>query len=285
LQIAQASDAGGVFVKQIVLAGLTLLGLGSFAFAAPPAPASSWTGFYVGGNVGYGWGNRGVAYVGNDPNGGLSYFTSFGYSGAQPPATSFMSSGVIGGIQAGYNWQISASWLVGFETDFDWAGIKGSDAKNNPLGAFSVTYTQSVDEHVKWFGTVRGRIGYLPADSLLVFITGGFAYGRVEHSGNYLNDSTVILATPGVHCNGGATCFSGSASGVVGGWTVGGGIEYAIWQSVTLKAEYLYVSLESKSFNEQALLFNPAGQGPASIDVNYGRTNINVVRAGLNFRL
>jgi outer membrane immunogenic protein len=66
------------------------------------------------------------------------------------------------------------------------------------------------------------------------------------------------------------------------GWTLGGGLEYAVWQRWTLKAEYLYVSLDSKSFTETSV---PApGSGSASLVANFGRTTFNVGRVGVNYR-
>src|SRR6266481_4412688 len=105
-----------------------VLAASGFAFAAdmavkmhvkapppPPAPVYSWTGWYIGGNVGGGWGRRDVTYAPNDPVAG-DLFTP-GHSFETPRSPSFNVSGVIGGIQFGYNYQFSRNWLIGFETD------------------------------------------------------------------------------------------------------------------------------------------------------------------------
>lgn len=251
----------------------------------PPTPVYNWTGFYVGGNVGGAWKSRDVDYSANDPLAVLL----LGDDRVRPLPTSFDSSGIIGGVQIGYNWQFSRNWLVGFETDFDWSGVKGSASITNtdPGGVSTTTH---VDEHIKWFGTVRVRLGYLPLDTLLLYVTGGFAYGKVEHTGNYVNDGTIqitglptggfsLTCIPGP----GAVCFTGSSSDVATGWTVGGGIEYALWQNWRVKAEYLYISLESQSVTETALRF-AAGTSPASFNANFGRINLNLARAGLSYR-
>ena len=259
------------------------------------AVAPSWTGFYIGVNAGGGWGSRGVGYSPNDPNTSM-LFTPVSLplpNGGAPPSTSFTSSGSLGGLQLGYNWQFNRNWLTGIETDFDWSGIKGSGSSTGTVhGAFpglgANPFTATVDEHIKWFGTVRARLGYLPTDNLLAYVTGGFAYGRVEHTGSYVNSSTTgfgILPVGGFSffCAVGATCFAGSSSSVATGWTAGGGVEYALWKNLTLKAEYLYVSMDSKSVAETALAVNAPGDKPSSFNANYNRTSFNVARIGLNY--
>lgn len=245
------------------------------------APVYNWTGFYVGANIGGGWGNHDVdGYTPNDPA-MVSWFTAFG----PPPSLSLNSSGVIGGFQLGYNWQFNRNWLVGLETDFDGSGVKGSTSTVANLLGSTVPATTTADERLKWFGTVRARLGYLPADNILAYVTGGFAYGRVERNGSYSNSSGgVFLASvpPFLFtCGPGQTCLAGSSNDTATGWTVGGGIEYAVWQRWTVRAEYLYLSLGAKSVTETALFF--PGSLPASFNANF-KTNINVARVGLNYR-
>jgi outer membrane immunogenic protein len=206
------------------------------------------------------------------------------------PPTSIYTPGLIGGLQLGYNFQFNGNWLVGLETDFDGSGMKGSGSTSQLGGNLNEPITERVD----WFGTVRARLGYLPTSNLLAYVTGGFAYGRVEHSGN-LNFGPVIFdsisvvggQTFSVSCTGPVTCYAGSSSGVDVGWTLGGGLEYALWQQWTIRAEYLYVSLQARSLTESALMLapgSPPGTLPSSFNANYGRTDFNVVRLGLNYR-
>lgn len=252
---------------------------------AVAAPEYNWTGFYFGANVGGGWGSRDVGYSPNDP------MTAELFSiGGVPPSASLNSSGALGGLQLGYNRQLNRNWLIGLEADFDWSGMKGSDSTGGFILGSAVLvprpFTATADERIKWFGTVRARLGYLPTDNVLAYVTGGFAYGQVEHTGNY----AIAVATAGNNsgfsfsCTAGTTCFTGSSSGVVGGWTLGAGIEYAFWQRWTVKAEYLYVSLDSNSVTETALALSIPGTTPASFDANYSRTNFNLARVGLNYR-
>jgi len=250
-------------------------------YKTPVAVAPSWTGFYIGANVGGGWGNQSVNYAANDLTAAFLFFL-----GAPPPA-SFTTSGALAGLQLGYNWQFAGNWLAGLEADFDWSGIKGSGLSGG--AGVIAPFTSTVEEKLNWLGTVRARLGYLPADNLLAFVTGGFAYGRVEYTGNYnvgapTFNSGVVLGSPYTFsCAANATCFSGSSGTTATGWTVGGGLEYALAQSWTVKAEYMYVSLGAKSVTETALAVL-GSTPPASFNANFGRTNLNIARVGLNYR-
>jgi outer membrane immunogenic protein len=150
----------------------------------------------------------------------------------------------------------------------------------------SLPFASTVDEDVKWFGTVRGRLGWLPWNNLLIYGTGGFAYGRVNHTGS-LGGSFSRLPAPSFSCSNGVTttCFAGSSGNTATGWTAGGGVEYALWQQWSLKLEYLYVSLASNGLMETALsTLHPGLTTPASFNANFSHTNFNVVRVGLNYQ-
>jgi len=254
---------------------------------AKPVPIYDWTGFYAGVNVGYGWADRDLSFSPNDDATRLwSAFNGI------PPPTSFNTSGALGGLQFGYNRQLGAGWLVGLEADFAWSGIKGSGISSGALPPVPIPgpYSAPFDERIDWFGTVRARLGYLPTSTLLTYVTGGLAYGQVTRSGSYINNSTVGFTANGLPdnsgftCASGATCFSGVSRDVTAGWTVGGGFEYALGERITLKAEYLYVSLAGTKITERALAVFVPGDTPASISANVGRANFNTARVGLNYR-
>jgi outer membrane immunogenic protein len=256
----------------------------------PAATAYSWTGFYLGGNAGGGWGNRSADHVPND----ISTASLFGianpsFGGASPGTTSFKTSGVLGGVQLGYNLQLGRNWLVGAETDFDWSGIKGTGSSSSL--PFGLSASSVASEQVKWFGTVRARLGYLPKQDFLTYVTGGFAYGRVERAASYVNNSGVDFGVDGpvfgINCVDGApTCASGSSSNIASGWTAGAGFEYALWQNITVKAEYLYVSLANQSaVTERASALCCGATVLSSINANFSnRTTFSVARVGLNYR-
>ena len=148
--------------------------------------------------------------------------------------------------------------------------------------------TVEVAEKVKWLGTVRARLGYLPTPNLLAFATGGFAYGEVEHKGTYTASLPTLGIFPpagvGCECFANVPCFSGSASDTAFGWTVGGGLEYAVARNWTIRGEYLYVSLQSKSVVETATALPFLATIPSSFTANFSRTNLNIARAALNYR-
>ena len=250
-------------------------------YRAPVAAVPGWTGFYIGANAGGGWGNRSVGYAANDR---ASDFL-FTVAGA-PPATSFDMFGAIGGLQLGYNWQLDRIWLVGVETDFDLSGIKGATS-NNFTFANTDPVSAPVDERLKWFGTVRARLGYLPADNLLAYITGGFAYGRLDRTGSLIDANGLIaqILPFGVDCAAGmSACFTGASGTTATGWTVGAGFEYRLWEHWSVKAEYLYVDLRGNSVTETATRFNPGiTPNPSTLNANYSRASFNIARLGLNW--
>jgi outer membrane immunogenic protein len=262
------------------------------ALKAPPplTSATSWSGFYVGLNGGYGWGNQTVAFSPNDP---IAYAFSCGGTGGStcPPPAPVDSNGEFGGIQVGYNWQFSHVALAGVETDLDGAGIHGSGTSTFLMDPAAPPGTSDfvAQQDITWFGTVRGRLGWLPSDDLLLYATGGFAFAHV-------NENLSLNVNPALGGAGagsfafsctfpGTNCFFGSTSRTVTGWTAGAGLEYALWNNVSLKAEYLFVSLGGAPVNVAAntATLNPAYM-PSSFTAAFSRTDFQVVRAGLNIR-
>jgi outer membrane immunogenic protein len=121
------------------------------------APMYTWAGFYIGANLGYGWGD------------GSGTLTSGGVTGP----LSGSGDGILGGAQIGYNWQ-SGPWVLGVETDFQGTGISGgfSAPANGVVGT----------ERTPWFGTIRGRVGYA-VNTWLFYVTGGGVYAQNKISG------------------------------------------------------------------------------------------------------
>jgi outer membrane immunogenic protein len=282
---ANIITGGGAMALAIMVAAPASSFAADMLVKAPPIVAAyNWTGFYVGANVGGGWKDRNFDFTANDAASAALFDPGppFGLNGAPRPV-SFKPSGALGGVQAGYNWQWDRNWLVGAEADFSWANIKGSGSANAVMAGQPTIIP--VDEHIKWFGTVRARLGYLPTENLMAYLTGGFAYGRVEHTGSY-TQTAGGLGLPvggfGVGCALGVTCFSGSSGTTATGWTAGAGLEYAFTRNVTFKAEYLYVDLGNVALTERALLF-PVGTVASSFNANF-HTSFNVARVGVNYR-
>lgn len=153
-----------------------------YTVASPVAPFS-WSGMYLGGNAGYQWSS-----VSNNPT--------------QP-------SGLIGGVQVGYNWQVS-QFVLGVETDLQLSGANDTFAPwkfSNP-----------------WFGTLRGRLGY-SLNNILFYGTGGLAYGDLR-----------------------ADLGGFSETQTLAGWTVGAGMEVGFTPNWSAKIEYLHVNLDNSNF-------------------------------------
>jgi outer membrane immunogenic protein len=278
----------GLAVAAFSFAGSGLAISADMAVKAPPVPAiaaSNWTGFHVGGNIGAGWDRRGVGFAPNDP----AAFAILGPTGLLP--ASFNSSSVIGGLQLGYDWQFNRNWLAGLETDFDLSNLNGAAASNNP--ASFANPTGLVGESVRWFGTARARFGYLPTQNLLTYVTAGFAYADVNHNGSYAFSPTSGLGATitangfSVACGTPAglspVCFAGAHTAIATGWTWGGGVEYAFWQNWSVKAEYLYASLNGQSLKEIALVVFTPGNAPASVSANFSHMGLNIARVGVNY--
>jgi outer membrane immunogenic protein len=125
-------------------------------------------------------------------------------------------SGVIGGAQIGYNWQIG-SLVAGLEADIQGSGIKGSAqaALVNLRDDSPNAITASTNSELSWFGTVRGRLGVTVTPDLLLYGTGGLAYGRVTDSANVQVDDPPFFDS-----------WPASISSTKTGWAAGAGAEW-----------------------------------------------------------
>jgi outer membrane immunogenic protein len=256
--------------------------------AVPLAP--TWTGFYVGLDVGYGTSSDPtVTPTGNDRlsssiiNGGT-------LPGNQPVASPvFGLRGAFGGIEAGYNWQFGRSWLAGVETDFNALSIRGQGSTTSVLTT-GFMQQLSASQNIQWFGTVRPRVGWLATDNLLVYGTGGFAYAKVDETVNYGVDNPVLIISAlsnfRVSCGvpNFGPCIYGTSSRIATGWTAGGGVEYRVpGTNASIKAEYLFVSLAGDTVTAKGLV-TPAGFSQTSFSAAYSASNFSTARLGLNWK-
>jgi outer membrane immunogenic protein len=233
-------------------------------------PVFTWTGFYVGGNVGYGWGHSDSSTTVTRLNTGLPLpGTLNGTNGSGNNV-----DGVIGGGQLGYNWQIQ-NWLVGLETDIQGSDQRGSSAITclacvNGGTDIVTNLTQKLD----WFGTFRGRVGVLATPSVLFYATGGLAYGEVKIGGSATGEST--LGTP-------TTVGLSGASSTRAGWTAGAGVEGMIGNGWSAKLEYLYMDLGTVSGGADPLtgiLVPVRTAGAVSYSSHF---TDNILRVGINY--
>lgn len=234
---------------------------------APVAvPAFSWTGFYAGVNAGYAFSQSGDTQTTGTPA-FLGFAPTF-----TPNSLPTNNGGFIGGGQIGYNYQMG-SIVAGVETDLDFVGQRNSASFTGAVTPLGTSLTTSATRDLNYLGTLRGRIGFTPFDRMMLFATGGLAYGGVNTSG-----SVVANAAP-------ALAWSGSNNQTRAGWTVGGGAEYAITNNITLKGEYLFYDLGETSVTA---LGNAAVQATAALNGVYytsqARTEGSILRAGLNFK-
>jgi outer membrane immunogenic protein len=248
-------SVGGLPVRKSVLASASIgaLALATGAQAAdlgarpltkaPPAPLPpswTWTGFYVGGNIG---GAEAHSSITNDPATSNPWLVG---------DTSANRGGVIGGLQAGFNYQM-ANVVAGVEADIDWASLNSSVAALSGAGPGRDTYNTKIDT----VATVRGRLG-LAFDRLLLYGTGGWAFAKVK-------DQLVDTVFP----------FTATPSSSVNGWTAGGGIEYAFADHWTAKAEYLHVG-----FPDRTAFSSLPGLGYAFTF----KDSLDIGRVGINYK-
>jgi len=203
----KSGQISGATMRNSALSGTIAISLALFGTSAvaadmplkaPPPPVWNWTGFYAGVNGGYAFGTRGIAFSPNDPTAAfLTCGGGFG-GGTCPPATSMDVKGGLGGLQLGYNWQPTPYALIGIETDFNWSGIKRAVASTFQWGGLpgGSPAAFAADQNIKWFGTLRGRLGWLPANNFLIYVTGGFAYGRVDESVGFTAGGNAVGVPP-----------------------------------------------------------------------------------------
>ena len=261
------------------------IAIGSGCVAAE-AGDMSWTGPYVGLNGGYGWVRGDATALPGDP---LTQSLSFGQPVVPAMSASPGGSGGLGGGQIGYDWQFAGRGVAGVEADISAANLKSSASA--PVVLFGTQpATFDVSRSVDWFGTIRGRLGVLAAPDLLIYGTGGFAYGRVGESAsvslpagasNSIGNFGYAFACGPFYGLG--ACFAGNSSRLATGWTAGIGGEKRFTPNLSLKLEYLHVDLGRGSYPMVGSLYAGAPFTPSVVNVS-SSTTIDLVRAGLNYR-
>ncbi|MBI3705307.1 MAG: porin family protein [Rhizobiales bacterium] len=218
------------------------------ALKAPaPAAADNWSGFYVGGHLGYGWSAANWTNVENSQGVG-------GFGDSVPPDSfNHRLSGVIGGGQIGFNYQRGA-WVFGLEALLAGSSIKGDHAST--FGAADDQLTARIDTLV--LGT--GRLGYA-WDRLLAYGKAGVAAARIRAS---VSDAV------------GPNTGSGSDAAWQYRPTFGLGLEYGITANVSVAVEYNYIRLGTRTYQ----LGDATGRYAWDIDIR----NVNLLMAKLNYR-
>jgi outer membrane immunogenic protein len=256
----------------------------------PPPPVWDWTGFYIGVNGGFSGGKANTDFnaapVIVDTTSGS--FTVPGFVGSE----SAKLNGPIGGGQIGYNWQFSPNWVVGLEADIQASGEKGSRQFSIPFEFFFAppgalqqrvlgSATTDYEAKISWFGTLRGRIGYT-WDRVMVYATGGLAYGEVKLEGTSTVSGTVGTAISPSTPPAFSIDHAIGHSHVNTGWTAGVGAEVALAGNWTGKFEYLYMDLGSLDDSDVATLrINSVTGGQTLTHTTF---TDNIFRVGLNYK-
>ena len=225
------------------------------------------TGFYAGANVGGALG--GTKYL-ETPSGAFPSATAVSIAGVGTSSTA--PRGVIGGLEAGYNWQFG-HFLVGIETDFSgWDMSSNSEqwAVGGPVPVLpaSGVYTSTATVTSNWLYTLRPRIGFVNGN-MLTYLTGGLAVTNFRFSESILLGSSLGPGGPSL---------AGSTSSTVAGWTAGGGVEYALSYNWFIKAEYLYASFSNQNAAQTT------GGFPSLTGTATAKLNANIVRGGFDYR-
>lgn len=267
---------------------------------SPPSPV--WTGFHVGLNAGGIWNNNNSINVQTWP-----------LDGAYPPITwaplngvvsSGQNGGFVGGGQIGYDWQVpygGLGFVTGVEADMQGVAASGGNNSRNSFypgpsdgasfGGFSISETiwnnVSGSAYLKYLGTVRGRLGYLATPTLLVYGTGGLAYGGITINVNQSQFDNAIISGGGASIAAGYTAFgNANLSTTQVGYTAGGGVEWMFLPNWSAKVEYLYYNLGNVSVTS-VMTGVPFGvvSSPRLLYSSTANTTIsgNIVRAGVNY--
>jgi outer membrane immunogenic protein len=212
------------------------------------APIFSWTGFYIGGNIGAAW----AQHNWNDSARGLNF--NNGSNNAV----------FIGGGQVGGNYQFN-NFVIGVEGTFDWAGDHNGNGTAILTPAGNLIQVTSNDTRIS---TVAARFGWAWADRALFY--GKAGGGWVGNNGFTVTDLNTGLSV------------STSGSNNVSGWLVGGGLEWAFINNWSIKVEYDYLGLGSRSFTV------PVGSPfPRLVGDTFTTSNNNSVQmltVGFNYR-
>jgi outer membrane immunogenic protein len=184
--------------------------------AIVPVRVFSWTGCYIGGNIGYGWGRDTVSIPNLGETTGVPEL-----AGLSLPSVTGNTKGVLGGGQVGCNYQFAPNWVIGIEGDGEAANIKGdvtdSVSFTNP---FAATVSGTAHAQTDWIASVTGRLGRT-SDRVMLYAQGGAAWAGDKYSAD--------LPAFDEHIE---------TSVTRPGWTVGGGVEWAFWDNWSAKVEY-----------------------------------------------
>jgi outer membrane immunogenic protein len=235
----------------------------------PPVAACTWCGWYVGGNVGAAINDSRDTV---EPTGLFLTPPFIPTNPLRTDSANLNKAAFTGGGQLGFNWQ-TGQVVWGLETDINYNGVNQTDTVSRALAAPLLgMFNHSVNERFDWFGTFRGRLGWTPAPTWLIYGTGGLAYGHISSSSN-------VMFTFG------GDTYTGSTSTTRAGWAAGAGTEWMFAPRWSAKVEFLYVDLGKFSYADGCVVttvcFVP-GIPNATYQTDL-RIREGVVRVGANY--
>jgi outer membrane immunogenic protein len=247
------------------------------SYAGSTDLGDTWSGFFVGGNAGISAGDSSMSL---SPTGcflALTCGTQVNNSSRTFHST-LGGSSVNVGAEAGYNWMVAPNILLGVAADIGYDGLRATyrgqtlllTPAGTPAGGFG---ERSVSQSMDFLGTVRGRIGFTPATNWLIYATGGLAYG---------DPSSTTNATFAAGDN-----YVGRSSGTRIGWTAGAGLEWALSPFWSIKAEYLYVDLGSRTYSDvitNGAAFGVTATSPQPSFQTRLTSAQHIIRLGVDYR-
>lgn len=251
MRISSVALLSALSVAGVQMAAAADLPAKAPVFKAPASIPYSWTGFYVGGQIGGGWSATQATLVTGD---------AFFPAGTQ--LNTVNSSGVLGGVYAGYNYQIDQI-VVGIDGDYSWAGLSGSSTT-----ALATGTSVNVSSKVKWVATLTGRLGYAFERNWLLFAKGGAAWA------GYSGESAAFGTA-------GANVGNGTNSQTRNGWTIGAGAEWGFAAHWSAKLEYDYVKFSTANFNSTETSV-PAGI--VTTPARSATSSLSMAKLGLAYR-
>ena len=250
--------------------------------AVVAAPAYNWNGWYIGASAGAAFGER--ANMSATPTFGAATFMNEAAVSSALANNNGNGNSFISGIHAGYNWQVAPKYVLGVEADIQEISSSRQTVSSEVPAFPTETIFSTINPAPTYLGTVRGRVGFLAAPALLLYGTGGLAYGgRGSITQNDVDSSGGCFIT-GTWCHPYGTNF-----GTQFGFAAGAGGEWMIKPNWSVKAEYLYYRLGGGSSSTLTNNFLTNGFGfaagtPAwSSALQAGRLDGNIVRVGFSY--
>jgi outer membrane immunogenic protein len=272
-------------MKKIVLATvLAALGSASVLAADLPArgmytkapmadPATNWSGFYVGGDVG-------AASMNSSGDDTSNFFENDTITGNNVQHRSLNSNSAIGGVHAGYNWQFAPTWVIGIEGDWQWTDLKhsfcrGTDSFVSPCMDFG-RGVFNLNDQIQGIGTVRARLGYT-FDRMMIYGTGGIAIGDTKSS------IGVDCRVAGCGDSGTRIALSQDTTFHKTGWVAGAGAEWMVNPSWIVRAEYQHIDLGNVASGFNLPTSACFAGGPCGVSWSHD-LRYDIVRAGISYK-